>query len=282
MGKVDVISAVFESFDLIRKHYKEVALPIIILILLSGAGGLGTQSFSRGYGGGEKTPLAGAALANSMDGAGTGILALGSLLFAIIVIVAVAALVFIVVSEATQLYIYEHFYAILRKKKIKEKWTGRFGRLAGKSVVMLVFRLIVFGAVFIIPILQIWNFVSNLQTVSAEGIIGAIVSVAITLIASFIVMLAINFALAPLWVYYAMDGAGFFDSIGKSVRLVSGNFSAFFVLWFVFVMLGIATMGAAALSACCCLSWVVAPILGVGVGLLYGVTMMKVKLAIEK
>jgi len=282
MGKVDVISAVFESFELIRAHYKEVALPIIVLILLSGAGGLGGQSISRGYSGSGKSPLAGAALANSMADAGAGILALGSLLVAIIALVAVAALVFVVVSEATQLYIYEHFYAIMRKKKIKEKWTGRFGRLAGKSIVMLVFRLIVFGAVFIIPILQIWNFVSNLQTVSAEGIIGAIVSVAITLIASFIVMLAINFALAPLWVYYAMDGVGFFDSIGKSVRIVSGNFSAFFVLWFIFFLLDLGIVGVTALSACCCLSWIVAPILGVGVGLLYGVTLLKVKLAIEK
>lgn len=282
MGKVDVISAIFESFELIRKHYKEVMVPLLVLLLLSGAGSMGGSSFSRGFGNGEKAASGEAGLANAMTGLGTGVLALGGLLVAIIAAVLVAMLVLMVVCEATQLYVYEHFYAILNKRKIKAKWTERFGRLAVKSIAMFIFRAAIFAAVFILPLLQLWNVISTLEAMSVAGIIGAVLSVGLALAAGFALMLIVSFVLTPLWVYYAMDGNGLFDSAGKSVSLVVGNLSSFLLLGFVFLLIGIGTVGAAALSACCCLSWLVAPVLSVGFSLLYGVTLMKVKLAIEK
>ncbi|MFA6489435.1 MAG: hypothetical protein WCT52_02030 [Candidatus Micrarchaeia archaeon] len=282
MGKVDVISSIFESFELIREHYKEVAVPLLVLILLSGIGHFGGSSFSNNYGQNGAEPFEGAGLANAMMGDNGGVLALGGFLLLLIAAVILMFLAVMVISEATTFYIYEHFYAILNKKKIKAKWTERFGRLAGKSIVLILFRLAIFAAVFMLPLLQFWNIVSTLEAMSVAGIIGALFSIAFALVAGIVMFVIVSFALTPLWVYYVMDGKGLFDSAGKSVNLVVGNPASFMLMAFVFGLLGIGMACTIMISTCCCLSWLVSPILSVGFSMLYGVTLMKVKLAIEK
>lgn len=281
MGKVDVISAVFESFELIKEHYQEVAVPLLVLILISAAGHVGGSGFSKGWTPSSSGALAGSSLvSNSMlDG---GILALGGFLLAIVVLLVLAVIALCIVSEATQLYVYEHFYALLTKRKIKEAWTARFGRLAIKAAVIQALWLVIMVAAFIMPALQLWNAIAAIQSLSVAGILGAIMSVAFLLVAGIILLLIMGFVLTPLWIYYAMDNCGIIDSVGKSITLVVGNFWTFLLLGFIFALLGLGSAGVAMASACCCLSWLVSPIISVFLSLLWGVTLMKVKLAIEK
>ena len=42
MGKIDVIEAFFESFWLVKAHYREMIVPIAILMLMSGSASIGS------------------------------------------------------------------------------------------------------------------------------------------------------------------------------------------------------------------------------------------------
>ncbi len=281
MGKVDVIGSVFESARLIRAHYNEVAVPLLVLILISGAGSMGGSGFSRNMGSGGAGALTGSSLfADSMLGNGT--LALGGLLVVMIALFVIAVIALCIVSEATHLYVFEHFYSILNKKKIKENWTARFGRLAIKGVAIQALWLVIVVAAFILPALQFWNAVSALQSITAAGLIGAFASILLLLAAGLLLLLVAGFVLSPLWVYYAMDNRGIVDSIGRSITLVMGNLGAFLMLWFIFALLGVGVGGVAIVTSLCCVGWLVTPIASVFMSLLYGVALMKVKLAIEK
>ncbi len=285
MAKFDVFTAIFESFELIKAHYKEVAVPLILLLLLSGAGHLGGSSLSNsfksagsGYSGASSLGRAAASpIANALS-APLAMLS-GFLLIIVAAAIVVVALLAILAS-ATWFYVYEHFYAILRKKKITENWQPRMKRQALKSAVILVFWLVLLAALFAIPVIIALGAFSAASSFSS--MIGAMVSVIIPFALAMLFLAVLGFLVMPLWVFYAMDNCGFFESLSKSVTLVSTNLGQFIVYFVIVVLLGIGEVMAASVAALCCLAWLVVPLLTVFFTLLTSITLMKMRLALAK
>jgi nitroreductase len=137
-------------------------------------------------------------------------------------------------------------------------------------------------AIFAIPAWQVWSSFSSADISEFSDIIAPLLTSLFWIAAGAAALLFAGFFLAPLWIYYAIDGRGFFDSIGRSVWLVMGNFWTFLTLSLVFFGIGIGTIIVTFASIFCCLAWLVSPVLSVAASLLYGVTLMKVKMALEK
>jgi hypothetical protein len=285
MGKVDVIQAIFDSFDLLRAHWREVALPLLALVILSGAGSFGGSSFSNNRslsglfsGNGKMADTAGSLVANALSGGA--LLALGGIVFVIIALLIVFAIALCILNETIYLYVCEHFYALLRRKKVGSDWKARMKRLGWKAAVLEAFGLAVLVILFAFPALQVWNAVGLISSGSPESFVASLGSIALWTGAAILLLLTIGFFLTPLWVLYAMDGVPFFESLSRSVALVMGNATTFSLLGAIFLCLGIAAVLASLAS--CCLSWIVSPVIGVFLSVLWGITLMKVKLAVEK
>ena len=157
-----------------------------------------------------------------------------------------------------------------------------------KVLVLQLFWLIVTLALFALPLLQAWNAMPQLvQALKAKtdaelfsGMISALSPVLLLLAAALLALLAVGFLLSPLWIFYAMDGMGFFESMGKAVSLVVGTPLEFLIVGLVFGFLGVAGWGASV--ALCCFAWVISPIVEVFLIVLYGITLMKIKLGLEQ
>lgn len=283
MAKVDVIQEISDSFGLIKKHYKEVIVPIVILLLFS-AGASGGSYFSRGFGSSSsKSADSNSLIANAMSSSSLDsmLVALSGVLLAILAVVLVVAIVLAILHRALWLYVYGHFYSIINKKKITQDWQSRLKRFAVKAFVLDAFGLVLMVAIFAIPAITIWNTLTSSGSPSFQAaLLASLGTVAVTLIGALLVLLLVGFFLTPLWVYYAMDGFSFFDSLGKSVSLVGGNVVTFLLLGAVFLLLGIGAAVVAVVT--CCFSYVVSPIIGVFLSLLWGVTLMNVKAKLEK
>ena len=282
MGNVDVIGEIFESFELIRKHYMEVIVPVILLLLIY-AGARGSSIFSGMSGGSHQSSsfLSGAMLANAAYAdPSTLLLALGGLVLVALALLVLLVIIFVILEKTLWFYVWEHFYAIICKKKIKQTWQQRCKRLAIKAVVVEAFWLLVCLVLFAVPSSMAWDAVSHLQQPTFAGFISALGPAALALIAALLVLVVAGFLLTPLWVFYAMDGLGFFESASRSLSLVGGNLITFLLLGIIFGLLGIGSALASATALC--FSFIVSPILTVFIGLLWGVTLMKVKLALEE
>jgi hypothetical protein len=283
MGKVDVLQAISDSFGLIRAHYREVALPLIVLLVLSGAGSFGGSSFSNSFGNrySDKYSSSDNPLSNAMTGLDTSLLALGGILIAIIVAIVVLAIVLSILERAVWFYVYEHFYSLLTKKKISQDWKSRMERHSIKATALWLFWLLVFLAIFALPALQLWGSISVLSGASGlSGLWNALAPFLLLLFAAIGLLLLVGFLLSPLWIFYAMDGLGFGESLSRAAGLVMGNVWTFFIFSFIFFFLGIG--GSIVAFASCCLAYIVSPVISVFLGLLWGVSLMKVKLALEK
>jgi len=302
MGKIDIIWAVSESIELLREHYKEVIMPIIVLLLFAGASNYGGSSvgnnFSKQMDAGTTNPAqqyynavpGTQMIANAMADPNTLLAMLGGALLLIIAVMIVVGIVLSILNHATLLYAYEHFYALLNKKKNREGWKPRFKRLTIKAAVLWAFWTALCIIIFIVPALMIWNGIAPLlaataaqrayDSMLASGALSAIMGGLVLLFAGMCVLLLAGFLLAPLWVFYAMDGFGLSDSIKRSFALVTGNLWTFITLAAVFFVLGIASVALAAVT--CCFSYLVTPIVSVFLALVYGITLMKIKLALAK
>jgi len=269
MANIDVISLIFESFDFIRKHYKEVAFPLAVLLLMSGAGHIGGSSLSNGFSnsldGSPGAPL----LANALSGAESleaGIMA-GTLLALFLFIIAVAV-VMAVVSLSVWFYVCEHFYSILNRKKVSTDWQARMKRHILRALVMAIFEFAVFAA-FAIAIIACISLVST-SWAAALSLMALV----------FIICACIGLYFIPVWMYYALDMRPFFESISCSISLVKGNFAHFAIFGAIFMFLNIGAMIGSFYA--CCFSFLAAPLLLTFVALLSRVTLIKMKLAIEK
>lgn len=271
MANIDVISLIFESFALIRAHYREVAFPLMALLLLSGAGSFGGSSFSDSFGtsgGGGQSPDSGSSIANSLTGSGDLANGLAGALLAILAVIIVMAFIMSVLDTAIWFYISEHFYALLCKKKVTKGWQERMKRHLPRAFVMALFEFLLFAAF-------------------AAAIIACIVIIKTSWVAAlalmavvFIIALCAGIYLIPVWVFYALDRRPFFESISRSVALVQGNFVHFAVFTAIFILLNIgATLGA---IYACCFYFIALPLLATFMGLLSHITAIKMKLAIEK
>ncbi|HIH30686.1 TPA: hypothetical protein HA243_04755 [Candidatus Micrarchaeota archaeon] len=113
-----------------------------------------------------------------------------------------------------------------------------------------------------------------------SGLVDALSTALIAFLGAILVMWVMGFFFSALWMYYAMDRNGFFDSLSKSFSLVSSNILEFLIVGIIF---GLLMLGGWALAvACCCFAWVISPVLDVFLTVLYGITLMKMKLALEK
>ncbi len=284
MGKADVIQAIFDSFELIKLHWREVIIPLAILMLVSAAGGMGGSSFSNSFGGrgssSSSSLLDNSMITNAMSDAGSSFLALGGLLLAVVLAIVALAIVITVLDQALWFYVYEHFYSLLCKKKIRREWQERMIGHSLRAIALMVFWLALLALIFALPVLQAWNVISSIQQLSVSSIVPVLSSIVAPLMLGFLVLLVVGFLLTPLWIYYVMDGFGFFESVSKSLSLVAGNLGTFLIFALLFFLLHI---GAAIVSfAACCFSFIVSPIASVFVALLSGVTLMKIKLQLEK
>jgi len=281
MGKVDVIKEFYASIELIRENYKEVAVPIIILLLLSGGGSMGGSSFGNTFKS-DRSSSGSSLFSDSLFSNGLFESGLGVLVLAIVAVVVLAAVGISILSESLWLYIYHFFHSLLNKKKIAEGWQARMKRLSVKATVLLFFWLAITLAVFAVPIWQIWSAFSSASITSLSDLLPPFLSSVFWILAGIAGMLFVCFFLAPLWVYYAMDNRGFFESVASSVSLVTGSLWAFLTLSLLFFGIGLCAAAITFGSFFCCLGWLVGPVLQVAAALTYGVTLMKVKLALEK
>ena len=281
MGKVDVIEEIFGSFELIRQHYMEVIIPLILLLLLSAGASGGSLFNSRGSSYGSSS-LTGSSTANAMvdGGISAAILALGGVLLALVVIGIVLVIILVVLHRTLWFYIYEHFYSLIRKKKIKQAWQQRCKRLALKALAIEAFWLAVAIIIFALPVLMAWNAISSLQSPTLSGVLAALGPVALAFIAALLALIVLGFFLTLLWAYYAMDGCGFLSSVSRSFSLVGGNLGTFILLGIIFGLLAVGSIGASLVA--CCFSFIVSPVLTVFFGLLWGVTLLNVKVKLEK
>ncbi len=295
MGKADVIQAIFDSYGLIKGHYREVAMPLIFLLIVSGIGHIGGSGGSFGGPSSRDSGNSGSYTSNAMGGlvlnamgALETVLALGAIaILAIILVFVAVGLALYVLGFAVQFYIFEHFYALLLKKKIAEDWKARMKRHTVKVLVIQLFWVIVTVLFFLLPALQMWNSVPQLsEALKAKSgaetlslVFSFLSPVILLLLAAALGLVLVGFLIAPLWIYFAMDGLGFFESVGKAVSMVMGNPLQFIIIGVIFGGLGIAGWVASVL--CCCFAWIISPIIDVFLTVLYGVTLMKVKLALE-
>ena len=149
MAKIDVIQEIFDSFELIKAHYKEVIVPLIILLLIS-AGASGGSSLFRGSGSDSSYRSSSqlssdSLLANAMSSSGIelALAALSGVLLALLLVIVVIAIVLALLHQTLWFYVWEHFHAIINKRKIAQDWQPRFKRLAVKAVVLGAFELAV-------------------------------------------------------------------------------------------------------------------------------------------
>jgi len=281
MADVDVIESIKRSYKLLESHYKEVALPIIILLLINAGGTIGGSLMK---GGRSDSSSFSSYLSNAMDGAFL-FYYLAATTLVIIAIGAVFIVAMTVLYQAVYFYVCEHFYSIMRKNAIKESWQGRMKRLALKAFVLLVFWSILVAVIFALPVLSFFDSMGKLAGGAGKlagfgSLVEALMPSILLLLAAAAVLLVVHLFLLPLWVFYAMDGYGFFESISKSVDMVRGSIFTFFAFMLVFVALGVA--GVVVSIASCCLSYIVSPIVTTFIGLLSGITLMDIVLQLKK
>jgi len=286
MGKVDVIHSIFESYELVKANYKEVIVPLVILLLLSGAGSLGGSSFSglsdRSGSGSYGSSGFGESLSSPITNAlsGGSLAALSGILLLIIAIAAIVLLVLMVVETAIWFYVFEFFHALLRKKKITENWKSRIKRHSVKSFVLLIFWGILIVAIFAVPTIMLIGSLSTIGT--SADFVGFLLGALVPFAVATLVLMLLGFLLTPLWIYYAMDGRGFFESLSKSVSLVSSNLVHFIVYFLIHLVLAISIGVVGIISALCCLAWLVIPVLSVAFTLIMSVALLKIKMDMEK
>lgn len=270
MAKIDVISMFFESFELIRAHYKEVIIPLVLLLLMFGSANVGTSPLYR-----MLSPLGAGLLTGHftssftsfpMHHAITLLPFAGAALLGFMAAVIIIAFALLVLQQSLTFYVYSHFYSLLCKKKIKSDWEERMKKYAIKSVVLLLFWFIVTMILIALSLLVIS--LGNLLYL----VIGAIIVI--------FLLLSVGFYGLPLWIYYVLDGLPFSTSLSKSFWLVKRNAMPFTLFCLLLIVLDVAV--AVASVASCCLSFIVAPILAVLLSLLSSITIMKMKLALEK
>lgn len=275
MEKADVMKEISDSFGLLRAHYREVLFPLLVLLVLSGAGHFGFSglrwTLDRPFGQLHPAlPENASPFANAMLDASSFLLLAGGALLALILAYAAIAIVSAILERAVWFYVFEHFHAVIRKKRPPADWQQRMKRHAVKSVVFMVFWAILAVAVFAVPALQAWDFLSSS---------GSFFSFFATFVIAIVVFLGLAFLLLPLWVFYAIDGHGLFESVSKSASLVGRNLVPFGIYAAVFFAIWILAL-AVSIGACC-LSFIVAPVAFVFIQLLSGVTLMKLKLVLE-
>ena len=271
MANIDVISLIFESFELVKAHYKEVALPLLVLMLMSGAGGFGGSSFSDVFGSKNSSASGayrGSPLANAISDSGGLTAGLAGVLLAVVAIVVVLVFVFSVLSMAIWFYISEHFQAILARKKLVKAWQPRMSAHLSRAFVMALFDFALL-AVFIIAIVAI------ALSYKSIGLLSAIVLFALLVL----VFICLGIFLAPAWIYYAIDRLPFFASLGRSFSLVQRNLVHFLVFVLIFFLLGIGSALASVFA--CCFSFILMPVFAVFFALLSRVTLLKMKNAME-
>ncbi|MCX6772655.1 MAG: hypothetical protein NTV88_02700 [Candidatus Micrarchaeota archaeon] len=275
MGKIDVISALFESYELIKAHYKEVALPLVILLILSGAGHLGSNWGGNGLGSDKSSALGSGSqggIANALSSpavlAGVLSLLLGALLIVLVIFV-ILALIVALVGQATWFYVFEHFYALLGRKKALQEWKPRFKRLIVKSLILGIFWLVILVTLVAVPVIL---FIAESPLALPVAIIAVLA------------LLILAFFLQPIWVYFAMDDMKIMDAAGKSMSLVRNNMGSFLLFGFIVLLVSAGGMAASLFITitCCLVAPIVMPFINVFFGLLFGITMMKMKLALEK
>jgi hypothetical protein len=270
MASIDVISLIFESFEFIRAHYKEVAFPLVVLLLLSGTGSyggsslsdmLGERQYRDGYGYEQGN------LQNALSSSKSMIAYLAGMLAVVVAIAIAVAFVIAVISTSIWFYISEHFYTILKKRKITEEWQGRMKRHLPKAFILTLLEFFMFAA-FAIAILACISFIPTSWFWAA-----------VLLLIVVILGLNLGFYLIPLWMYYVLDNLPFFESLSRSAVLVFRNVLHFAIFAIIFVFLTIAALFGS--FTACCFSFIIAPLLFVFISLLSRVTLIKMKLAIE-
>ncbi len=271
MADIDVISLIFESFDLVRARYKEVALPLMVLLLISGAGNFGGASLSdvMGSQGAGTNYYDESPIANALSDSGGLWAGLAGVIFIVLALLIAFAFAMAVVSLSIWYYASEHFYAILRRKKVSQNWQSRMARHFPRAIVMTIFEFFLFAAFAAATI-------ACFAMVPASGWAVSIVLFAVVALVAISAMLF----LIPAWAYYAMDCLPFFESLGRSVSLVRGNAMHFAIFAVIFIALNFGTVFASFYA--CCFSFLLMPILYVFFSLISRVTILKMKLAIEK
>jgi hypothetical protein len=271
MADIDVIALIFESFGLVRARYRDVAFPLMVLLLLSSAGNFGGSSLSdlASQGGAASGDYAASPLASALSDSGGPWAGATGIALPLIALLVAFAFAITTASLSAWFYACEHFYAILRRKKAQGTWEQRMARHVPRAIVLALFEFFLFGA-FAAAIIACF------AAALSAGLPAAIALFAATML---LAMLAALFII-PAWAYYAMDSLPFFTSIDRSITLVRGNMAHFLIYAAIFFLLN---LGVAAASVyACCLSFLIVPLFAVFFGLTARVTLLKMKLSIEK
>ncbi|MFA5929771.1 MAG: hypothetical protein WC861_02720 [Candidatus Micrarchaeia archaeon] len=265
MAKTDFFKAFNGSSKLLEANLKGIAIPLALIMLLSMATSLASFIFLQAsqflspflFGG----PL------KSTDSLG-----IGDAYWLAIAAVAMLCILVTWLTSALSLYIAQYFNAVMQKKKMPENWAGVIAGNMLRTLAMSLLILAIFAVIFGFPAAMVY-----LISTQYSGI-GIIIAGALLFLLAFLLYMAASFFLSPMWLYYAVDKNGFFQSIGKSISLVRGNLGSFFLLYAVFVAI---SFGAAMFSAVCCFSFIISPVLMALVTALYQITMIRMKLDSE-
>lgn len=271
MEKVDVLTVIVDSFELAAAHWREVAVPLALILIPSVAMGIvisffnifGTLSDLQSPGLSSDSLAAGAMSGGSALTDAFASLGIGVVIFAISTFIAYAIL-----SSAVHFYIYEHFYSLITKKQIRQGWQERMIKYIKKTVVITVATLGVCAAFMILLGIVVLSF-------SFIGLVGAIIAAVLLLIASVALMVLFMMA-SPMWIFYVMENDGFFASISKSISMVKKNFWTFLAFFVVMEVISIVVSIGAVLT--CCLTYVISPFLQTAVGLVSAIGLMKLRL----
>jgi len=267
MAKTDFFKAFNDSSKILEKNLKGIAVPLAMIMLLSIASGVAGFFFSQAI---PFLPIAAIAGQAQQSTDGTGIGGIFWLLFAVLIILSIMVTW---LTSALSLYIAQYFNAVMAKGKMPGNWAGVIAGNLFKTLVMFIIVGAIFAVIFGIPAALIYAVSSQFSKVMllAAG--------AVMFLAALLLFAVASFFLSPLWIYYAVDRNGIFQSIGKSISLVRGSLSSFFLLYVVFVAI---SFGAAMFSTVlCCFSFFISPIIMALVTALYQITMMRLKLDSE-
>jgi|GEM_PF-6613850 len=267
MAKTDFFKAFNESSKLLEKNLKGIAVPLAMIMLLSIASGVAGFFFSQAMPFLPIAAIAGQAQQSTDD---IGIGGIFWLLFAVLILLSILVTW---LTSALSLYIAQYFSAVMAKSKMPGNWMGLIAGNLFKTLVMFIIMGAIFAVIFGIPAAVIYAMSSQFSGVVLLAVC------AVMFLAALLLFAVASFFLSPLWIYYAVDRNGIFQSIGKSISLVKGNLSSFFLLYVVFVAI---SFGAAMFSAVlCCFSFFISPIIMALVTALYQITMMRLKLDSE-
>jgi hypothetical protein len=271
MGSIGAIDTIKESYEFLKKNYRNMTGPIAGLILIQFlftlVGAL-VNVYSRPAASGASSLFGAGSIpyANAMTG---GMDALGTLGIGVFLALALGFVISILVNLALQYHISDGFYCIMRGKKQQ----SRMGTLLVRGVLLGIAMCLI-----ALALAAVAGAVILLFSLVAPSILPIVIILALMVLA--IVFIALFFLLSQSWIYYVLEGRGMKESFGASWNLVKANAWHYLKIMVLLAVVGLALAIGSALT--CCLYVFVYPVAMVFLTILSQIAFLKSRLALDK